>query len=119
MQYGCMRHLWWHLVFPDLCNYIVVCGTYNFLQKLAITQTFKMADLDVFIVFIYDIIFCIVWVEVYTQKVNNRYEIEDKKCCMNTLDFPGSVQYSHTYGTLRLSSILHIWLYCTDTAMSV
>ena len=35
------------LVFPVLCN-IVVCGTYNFLQKPAIIQKLKMADLNCF-----------------------------------------------------------------------
>ncbi len=47
LQYSCMRHLWWHLVFSCLCN-IVVCTTYDFPQKPAIAQKFKMADLDSF-----------------------------------------------------------------------
>ncbi len=42
-----MRHLWRHLVFYGLCN-IVVRTTYDFLQKPAIAQKFKMADLDTF-----------------------------------------------------------------------
>ncbi len=47
VQYSRMRHLWRHLVFPSLCN-IVVCSTYDFLQKTPSTQKFKMADLDIF-----------------------------------------------------------------------
>ncbi len=47
MQYSRVRHLWQHLVFPGLCI-IVICGTYDFLQKPAIIQKFKMADLDSF-----------------------------------------------------------------------
>ncbi len=46
-NYSRMRHLWPHLVFSGLCN-IVVCTTYDFLQKPAIVQKFKMADLDSF-----------------------------------------------------------------------
>ncbi len=47
VQYSRMRHLWRHLIFSGLCN-IVVCTTYDFLHKLAITQKFKMADPDSF-----------------------------------------------------------------------
>ena len=47
VQYSRMCHMWRHLVFSGLCN-IVVCGTYDFLQKPAITKTFKMSDLDSF-----------------------------------------------------------------------
>ena len=47
VQYSRVRHLWRHLVFCGLCN-IVVCTTYDFLQKLAIAQKIKMADLDSF-----------------------------------------------------------------------
>ncbi len=47
VQYSCIRHLWRHLLFSGLCN-IVVCSTYDFLQKPAIIQKFKMAALDSF-----------------------------------------------------------------------
>ncbi len=50
VQYSRMRHLWRHLAFSGLCN-IVVCTTYNFLQKPAIAQKFKMADLNDFHIF--------------------------------------------------------------------
>ncbi len=50
VQYSRMRHLWRHLTFSGLCN-IVVCTAYNFLQKPAIAQKFKMADLNGFHIF--------------------------------------------------------------------
>ncbi len=55
VQYSRMRHLWRHLIFSGLYN-VVVCDTYNFLQKSAITQKF-MADLDSFLV-LNGFIFC-------------------------------------------------------------
>ncbi len=45
VQYSRMRHLWRHLAFSGLCN-IVVCTTYDLLQKPTIAQKFKMADLN-------------------------------------------------------------------------
>ncbi len=72
------------------CN-IVVCATYDFLQKPEISQKFKMTNLKIvsIILLLNGIIFYTVWVKVYTQKVNNSYEIEDEKCrtCMCTIGF--------------------------------
>ncbi len=83
-----MRHLWRHLAFSGLCN-IVVCTTYDFLKKTAITQKFKMADLDSFhnLKWLY-ILHCLSK-GLYSININS-YEIEDEKCRMCTLAFPVS-----------------------------
>ena len=84
----CATYDFLHLVFSGLCN-IVICTTYDFLQNRQLLKNSKWLIWIVFIV-LNGIIFCTVWVKVYTQKVNNFYEIEDEKCRMYTLDFPVS-----------------------------
>ena len=49
-------------------NMKTVCTIYNFFRKLASTQKFKMANLNI--------------LQSSFQEVNNNYEIEEKKCCM-------------------------------------
>ncbi len=88
VQYSCMHYLWRHSAFSCLCI-IVVCITYDFLQKRAIAQKFKMADLDsCHSLKWHNILHCLL--KVYTQKVNNIFEIEDEKCHKYTWDFPVS-----------------------------
>ena len=81
-----MRLLVRHLVFPRSCN-IVVCTTYDFLQKPAIIQKFKISDLDSFhSLKWHNILHCLS--KGLSSKINNSYKIEDTKCCIYTLDFP-------------------------------
>ncbi len=108
VQYSRMRHLWRHFLFSGLCN-IVVCTTYDFFQKPAITQKFKMSELDSFHSLKWHNILHCLSKDLYSESKITFIKLKIQNVVCTHWIFL-SVQYSHMYCTffdIVHTTILH------------